>query len=68
MSNDDRNELKRFMTLIDVLYDKGKRVIISAAASPEKLYYGHDHAAEFQRTISRLHEMQSSSYSAGAVE
>lgn len=64
LGNEKRNELKRFMNLIDVLYDKGKRVVISADAEPERLYYGHDHAVEFQRTISRLREMQSSSYPA----
>lgn len=62
LGNEKRNELKRFMNLIDVLYDKGKRLVVSADAAPDKLYYGHDHAAEFERTISRLREMQSSSY------
>lgn len=62
MGYDRRNELKRLMILIDVLYDKGKRLVISADAPPEKLYYGRDHAFEFERTISRLNEMRSSSY------
>ena len=62
MTYDRRNELKRFMTLIDVLYDNRIRVYISAAAPPEKLYSGSDHAFEFDRTISRLTEMQSSTY------
>jgi cell division protein ZapE len=59
---DRRNETKRLMTLIDVLYDTRRRVIVSAEAAPEKLYHGHDHKFEFDRTISRLKEMQSSSY------
>lgn len=62
MTYDRRNELKRFMTLIDVLYDNRIRVFISAAAPPDKLYSGSDHAFEFDRTISRLTEMQSSTY------
>ncbi len=62
MGYDRRNELKRLMTLIDVLYDKSRKVVITADAPPERLYYGKDHAFEFERTISRLNEMQSSSY------
>ncbi len=62
MNYDRRNEVKRLMTLIDVLYDTRRRVIITADAPPEKLYIGHDYEFEFERTISRLNEMQSSSY------
>lgn len=62
MAYDRRNELKRFMTLIDVLYDNRIRVFISAEAPPDKLYSGSEHAFEFERTISRLTEMQSSAY------
>jgi cell division protein ZapE len=68
LGNEKRNELKRFMNLIDVLYDKGKLLIVSADAAPDKLYYGQDHAHEFQRTVSRLREMQSSSYPKNPVE
>jgi cell division protein ZapE len=57
MGYDRRNETKRLMLLIDVLYDKNKKLIVSADAPPEKLYHGHDHAFEFGRTISRLSEM-----------
>ncbi|MDB5491981.1 MAG: AFG1-like ATPase family protein [Micavibrio sp.] len=56
---DRRNEAKRLMTLIDALYDSGTRLVITADAPPEKLYYGTDHEFEFQRTVSRLLEMQS---------
>lgn len=56
---DRRNEAKRLMVLVDALYDSGTRLIVTADAPPEKLYYGHDHAFEFERTVSRLIEMQS---------
>lgn len=59
---DRRNEAKRFMNLIDALYEARTRVIFSAETTPEKLYRGHDHAYEFERTISRLQEMQSDQY------
>ena len=62
MGYDRRNEVKRLMLLIDVLYDRGIRAVITADAPPGKLYYGHDHAFEFERTVSRLMEMQSSGY------
>lgn len=58
MAYDRRNELKRFMTLIDVLYDNGTHLVISADVPPDKLYGGGDYAFEFERTISRLKEMQ----------
>ncbi len=59
---DRRNEAKRFINLIDALYEARVKVIISASCIPEKLYLGRDHIFEFERTISRLHEMQSESY------
>ena len=59
---DRRNEAKRLMILIDALYEAGTRLVVSADAPPEKLYTGHDHAFEFDRTISRLNEMQSADY------
>jgi cell division protein ZapE len=57
-----RNEAKRLMTLIDILYENGTQLIITAQALPEQLYTGHDHAFEFERTVSRLIEMQSADY------
>jgi len=54
---DRRNEAKRLMILIDALYEAKTRLVISAEVPPDKLYRGHDHAFEFDRTISRLHEM-----------
>lgn len=64
MGYDRRNEIKRLMNLIDVLYDNHIRLVVTADALPEKLYRGDDHAFEFQRTISRLTEMQSTAYMA----
>jgi cell division protein ZapE len=60
----DRNEAKRFITLIDTLYDRGVKLVMSAEAPPNRLYLAEDgrEAFEFQRTSSRLVEMQSRSY------
>lgn len=59
-----RNEAKRFILLVDTLYDHRARVVISAAASPDKLYIASSgtEAFEFDRTASRLFEMQSAEY------
>lgn len=57
-----RSATKRFILLIDTLYDKRIRAIVSAATSPDKLYAGRPgttEAFEFDRTVSRLIEMQS---------
>ena len=62
MGYDRRNEAKRLMNLIDALYESGTKLVVSADAPPEKLYYGDDHAFEFERTVSRLMEMQSEEY------
>ena len=59
---DRRNETKRLITLIDVLYEQNTMLIISAASNVDKLYTGHDHKFEFERTVSRLLEMQSTDY------
>ncbi|MFG1351866.1 cell division protein ZapE [Xanthobacter autotrophicus] len=61
---DQRNEAKRFISLIDTLYDSNVKLIASAAAEPDALYLGTDgaEAFEFARTVSRIHEMRSSEY------
>ena len=53
------NEAKRFVTLIDALYEAKVRIICSAAAVPEYLYIEGEGTFEFERTASRLREMQS---------
>jgi cell division protein ZapE len=58
MGYDRRNEAKRFILFIDVLYDRGRVLFASMQAEPDALYSGHDHAFEFDRTISRLQEMR----------
>jgi len=59
LSRDNFNEAKRFVTLIDALYEARVRLICSAAASPEMLYLEGEGTFEFERTASRLREMQS---------
>ncbi|UXN65294.1 cell division protein ZapE [Phyllobacterium sp. A18/5-2] len=63
-----RNEAKRFIILIDMLYDQHVHLVISAAASPDELYVAKSgtEAFEFDRTASRLFEMQSEEYLATA--
>lgn len=57
-----RNEAKRMVTLIDALYEHGVNMVISAAAQPDELCVEGDTAAAFERTASRLIEMQSADY------
>jgi cell division protein ZapE len=64
MDDNRRDWAIRFVTLIDTLYDHRVRLVISAAVAPEKLYHGEIHAFAFQRTISRLLDMQSEGYGA----
>jgi len=59
LSKANNNEAKRFITLIDALYEAKVKLIISADAEPEALYTDGTGSFEFERTASRLREMQS---------
>ena len=65
-----RNETKRFIILVDALYDQGARLFASAAAEPERLLIARKgtEGFEFDRTVSRLIEMQSAEYAAQHTE
>ncbi|HAY45059.1 MAG TPA: cell division protein ZapE, partial [Gammaproteobacteria bacterium] len=56
------NEARRFINLIDVLYDHNVNILIAADCTVDELYIGTRLVFEFQRTISRLTEMQSHDY------
>ena len=62
MGPEKRNEAARFVTLIDALYEHKVKLLASADADPVHLYDEGDGAFEFERTASRLIEMQSGSY------
>ena len=62
LDRDRHNEAVRFMILIDALYEHKVNLICSAAVPPAALYTEGDFAFEFQRTVSRLLEMQSDGY------
>ena len=64
LSRDNFNEAKRFVTLIDALYEGQVRLICSAAAAPEMLYVEGEGTFEFERTASRLREMQAEGWGA----
>jgi cell division protein ZapE len=58
LSSENYNEAKRFVTLIDALYEARVRLVCSAADEPERLYVEGAGSFEFERTASRLREMQ----------
>jgi cell division protein ZapE len=58
LSASNYNEAKRFVTLIDALYEAKVRLVCSAADTPERLYVEGTGSFEFERTASRLREMQ----------
>ncbi len=64
LSPDNRNEAIRFTKLVDALYENNVKFFATAAAEAEQLYTAGEGAFEFERTVSRLKEMQSSDYMA----
>jgi cell division protein ZapE len=62
LSSQNYNEAKRFVTLIDALYEAKVRLIASAADLPEQLYIEGEGSFEFARTASRLREMQAADW------
>lgn len=62
MGPEKRNEAARFVTLIDALYEHKVKLLAAADAKPAELYEKGDGAFEFERTASRLIEMQSEDY------
>ena len=62
LTEDDANVARRFITLVDEFYDRNVKLLISAATSIDELYTGRKLAFEYQRTASRLTEMQSHEY------
>jgi cell division protein ZapE len=58
MEEDMRNEARRFINLIDILYEHKTMLVVSAAKEPDLLYHGSTAGFEFARTISRLTEMR----------
>ena len=64
LGSENYNEARRFVTLVDALYEAKVRVIASAADKPENLYIEGAGSFEFERTASRLREMQSDGWGA----
>lgn len=62
MTNEKCNEAKRFVTLIDALYEHKVKLICTAEVPAQELYVNGEGAFEFERTVSRLIEMQSEDY------
>lgn len=62
MNENDSDIARRFVNMVDEFYDRNVKLLISAEAPPDQLYTGQRLAFEFQRTTSRLTEMQSHEY------
>ncbi|NDF12978.1 MAG: AFG1 family ATPase [Proteobacteria bacterium] len=62
LGKEKRNEAKRFVTLVDALYEHKTKLVATAAVEPQDIYKAGDGSFEFARTFSRLMEMQSERY------
>jgi cell division protein ZapE len=62
LTSQRENAARRFIALVDELYDHNVNLILSAAAAPDDLYHGERLTVEFRRTVSRLIEMQTEEY------
>jgi cell division protein ZapE len=65
---ENHNEVLRFITLVDCMYDHKMIGVFSAEVKVDNLYLGEIHRNEFNRTISRIYEMQSSEYISNSSE
>ena len=62
LTSADEDAARRFIAAIDEFYDRGVKIVVSAAAAPTALYRGEKLQLEFQRAASRLTEMQTHQY------
>jgi len=62
MNDDDNDACRRFINLVDTFYDRQVKLVLSAQVAMQNLYTGNKLNLEFQRTLSRLQEMQSKEY------
>ncbi|TNC70385.1 cell division protein ZapE [Rubellimicrobium roseum] len=68
LGSDNFNQARRFVTLIDALYEARVTLFASAAAAPDRLYVEGEGSFEFARTASRLMEMQGASWGQGVAD
>ncbi|MHC9037458.1 AFG1/ZapE family ATPase, partial [Cobetia marina] len=62
MGRDSDDQVRRFINMVDEFYDRGVKLLMSAETPVEQLYTGGNLDFEFERTLSRLQEMQSREY------